>query len=97
MESFKRGGEGSCFGDSGGPLVVFNTEGNSPFHVQVGVVRGAAGECGSEHFPDIYARLDDFKILRWILQKAFGQRIREPQRGDTLTSSSLKENCRHEL
>ncbi len=44
----------------------------------MGVVRGSAGACGDENFPDIYARLDDFSILSWIYLKAFGQRLKNP-------------------
>ena len=36
--------------------------------VQVGVVHGGVGECGSPTFPGIYARLDDADNLNFVRQ-----------------------------
>ena len=65
---FQLGGVGSCKGDSGGPLMHFVSEAEVPHYVQVGVVHGGIGECGSKNFPGIYARLEDEDNLNFIRQ-----------------------------
>ena len=66
---FQLGGGGSCKGDSGGPLMHFVSDGGEePYYVQVGVVHGGIGECGSKDFPGIYARLEDEDNLNFIRQ-----------------------------
>ncbi|MCI0686564.1 MAG: trypsin-like serine protease [Sporichthyaceae bacterium] len=58
------GGAGICVGDSGGPLVVASTLGWR----QVGVVTGSGPVvCAAPNRPDIYARLADNEITRWII------------------------------
>ena len=34
--------------------------------VQLGVVHGGVGECGNTDFPNIFARLEDPKVLKFI-------------------------------
>ena len=76
-------GSGSCSGDSGGPLVFNDKAANPPHYVQVGIVQGSAGECGSKRFPDIYARLDDYNVLSFIKKTAFGEDISPPAASGT--------------
>ena len=69
LNHFQLGGGGSCKGDSGGPLMHFvSGDGEEPYYVQVGVVHGGIGECGSKDFPGIYARLEDEDNLNFIRQ-----------------------------
>ena len=44
-----------------------------PHYVQVGVVHGGIGDCGSKVFPGIYARLEDEENLNFI-REAMGLR-----------------------
>ena len=46
----------------------FVSEAEVPHYVQVGVVHGGIGECGSKIFPGIYARLEDQDNLNFIRQ-----------------------------
>ena len=68
---FQLAGVGSCKGDSGGPLIKFVSDTAVPHYVQVGVVHGGIGVCGSMTFPGIYARLDEEDNLNFI-RKAIG-------------------------
>ena len=54
--------------------------------MQVGVVHGGIGECGSKNFPGIYARLEDEDNLNFIRQ-ATG--LREYKYTNNLTSTSV--------
>ena len=49
-----------------------------PHYVQVGVVHGGIGDCGSKVFPGIYARLEDEENLNFI-RESIG--LREYNRG----------------
>ena len=71
-------GAGSCTGDSGGPLFFNDRLSNPPHYVQIGIVQGGAGECGDKKFPGLYARLDDYDVLNFIHQTAFGRTIDPP-------------------
>ena len=46
----------------------FVLHGERPHYVQVGVVHGGIGECGSRSFPGIYARLEDEGNLNFVRQ-----------------------------
>ena len=59
-------GWGSCKGDSGGPLMKLDLTGQHEQFVQLGVVHGGVGECGNTDFPNIFARLEDPKVLKFI-------------------------------
>ena len=63
---YERGGHGSCKGDSGGPIVKFETSGENVHYVQIGIVQGGIGRCGSRRYPGIYVRLDDPEILDFV-------------------------------
>ncbi len=41
--------------------------------MQVGVLHGAVGPCGSDIFPDIFTRLDDQEILDFVDTIAFNK------------------------
>ncbi len=60
------GGFGSCKGDSGGPLVFYNTLEGSRKYIQVGIVSGGIGRCGSNIFPGVYVRISDKPVLDFI-------------------------------
>ena len=64
------GGTGSCDGDSGGPIVQFVTDDTDPHYVQLGIVQGGIGRCGSRSFPGIYVRIGNDDILRFIVGTA---------------------------
>ena len=67
---------GSCPGDSGGPLTIFD-KGNKRF-LLIGAVRGSANECSDLEFPSLFARLEDYEILKFVRKQAFGEDIMEP-------------------
>ena len=71
-------GEGSCKGDSGGPLVAYFDSITDPFYEQIAIVGGGIGSCGSNTFPGIYTRLDDFKVLDWVYRTAFEKPLSQP-------------------
>ena len=58
----------SCDGDSGGPLILYNDQKKS--YTQIGVVNGNI-QCGMRGHPSIFARLDDYEILKFINNVAF--------------------------
>ena len=61
------GGHGSCKGDSGGAVMKLVTRaGTLPHFVQVGMVQGGVGECGSRKYPGIYIRMHDPVVLNFI-------------------------------
>jgi len=64
-------GDPSCRGDSGGMLVkkVFSLEFGSQA-VQQAVLHGSLRSCGSseQQYPMIFVRLDNAKVLSWILE-----------------------------
>ena len=63
------GGPGSCPGDSGGPLVRFVTNSARPHYVQMSVVHGGVGRCGSKEFPGVYGRVAQAKVLKFIKEQ----------------------------
>ena len=67
------GRQGSCEGDSGGPLVIFDTSEGDGFHIQVGLVHGAVGDCGDSVFPGIFVRIENYEVLSFINKHAFGK------------------------
>ncbi len=60
------GGFGSCKGDSGGPLVFYSTTDGTAKYVQVAIVSGGIGRCGSNIFPSVYVRVSDKQVLDFI-------------------------------
>ena len=67
---------GSCPGDSGGPLTIYDEKINR--FVLIGAVRGSAKECSDLEFPSLFARLEDYEILKFVKKQAFGIDILEP-------------------
>ena len=74
---FQLSGGGSCKGDSGGPLMHFVSDAEDPHYVQVGVVHGGIGECGSKNFPGIYARgaIQTWSTLALVLNEVAQEHI----------------------
>ena len=46
--------------------------------VLLGAVRGSAIECSDLDFPSLFARLEDYEILKFVRKQAFGEDILEP-------------------
>lgn len=67
---------GTCPGDSGGPLTIFDKK--SKRFLLIGAVRGSANECSDLEFPSLFARLEDYEILKFVRKQAFGEDILEP-------------------
>ena len=67
---------GSCPGDSGGPLTIYDEK--IERFVLIGAVRGSAIECSDLEFPSLFARLEDYEILKFVRKHAFGEDILEP-------------------
>ena len=61
-----------------------------PHYVQVGVVHGGIGDCGSKVFPGIYARLEDEENLNFI-REAIGLRKLQSL-SDIVTTSGRGQN-----
>ena len=51
---------------------------NPSHYVQVGIVQAGAGECGNDRFPGVYVRLDDYDVLSFIYNTAFGKTLDLP-------------------
>ena len=68
---------GSCPGDSGGPLSIYDDK--IKRFVLLGAVRGSAIECSDLDFPSLFARLEDYEILKFVRKQAFGEDILEPE------------------
>ena len=69
---------GTCGGDSGGPVVQFDDDfedGEIPKWVQIGAVHGSVANCDGSRFPSIFVRLDEPKILEWIFQLVFPDKL----------------------
>ena len=66
-KTFQSGVSGSCRGDSGSPLVRFASDLEPQRYIQVGVLSGGFGECGTDKFPNLYARLEDPKVFDFIM------------------------------
>ena len=43
--------------------------------LQIGVVYGSLEQCNDQKYPSLYARLDDYNILSFIRETAFGDKI----------------------
>ena len=63
-------------GDSGGPLIYYDQDADR--NLQIGVVYGSLQECSDQNYPSIYARLDNYYILNFIRETAFGDTIDKP-------------------
>ncbi len=65
------GNYGSCKGDSGGPLIryIYKDGLNKAYHLQIGLVSGGVGACGSADFPSVYVRLENEEVLGFIKQE----------------------------
>jgi len=64
---------GTCPGDSGGPLftIKFVPELLDRRAIQRAVVRGSIKPCDGERFPSIFVRLDNYEVLKWIMETVF--------------------------
>jgi len=67
---------GTCKGDSGGPLVIYDRD--TDRDIQIGAVYGSLTQCSDEEHPSVYARIDDFDILSFIRETAFGEDVESP-------------------
>ena len=54
--------------------MVFDTSEGDGYHIQVGVVHGAVGDCGDRVFPGIFVRIEDRDVLSFINRLAFGKK-----------------------
>ena len=65
---------GTCPGDSGGTLLKSEFIDNigDVRSVLVGVVHGSIKECDGSRFPSIFSRMDNYDILSWVVEEAFG-------------------------
>ena len=62
------------------------------YYEQVAVVSGKKGQCGTKNYPDIYVRLGDYEVLKWIYKETFGS---SPGRDPTdLELSLLKDSAK---
>ena len=68
---------GSCPGDSGGPLTIYDKK--IERFVLLGAVRGSLEYCNDLEFPSLFARLEDYQILKFVRKKAFGEDILPPE------------------
>ena len=64
---------GTCPGDSGSSLIMEDPD--SKRQVQIGIVYGSLEQCNDQKYPSLYARLDDYNILSFIRETAFGDKI----------------------
>ena len=48
---------------------------DSKRQVQIGIVYGSLEQCNDQKYPSLYARLDDYNILSFIRETAFGDII----------------------
>ena len=64
---------GTCPGDSGGPLIYYDQDADK--NMQIGIVYGSLEECSDQNYPSLYARLDNYYILNFIRETAFGDTI----------------------
>ena len=71
---------GTCPGDSGGPLIYYNQDTDK--NLQIGIVFGSLQECSDQNYPSLYARLDNYYILNFIRETAFGDTIDKPVKID---------------
>ena len=64
---------GTCPGDSGSSLIMEDPD--SKRQVQIGIVYGSLEQCNDQKYPSLYARLDNYNILSFIRETAFGDII----------------------
>ena len=88
---------GTCGGDSGGPVLQFDDDvgdGEIPKWKQIGAVHGSVANCDGSRFPSIFVRLDEPKILEWIFQIVFPDKLsslQSPQ--NAIGSVSSRSRC----
>lgn len=65
---------GTCPGDSGGTLLKteFIDSIGDIRSILVGVVHGSIKVCDGSRFPSIFSRMDNYDILSWVVEEAFG-------------------------
>ena len=66
-----------AIGDSGGPLTIYDKK--IERFVLLGAVRGSLDYCNDLEFPSLFARLEDYQILKFVRKKAFGEDILPPE------------------
>ena len=61
-------GIGPCAGDSGSPVAYLELDDvkQTRRFVQLGLVQGGIGECGSQELPGIYVRVNSQPILSFV-------------------------------
>ena len=74
-------------------MVAYFDSITDPFYEQIAIVGGGIGSCGSNTFPGIYTRLDDFEVLDWVYKTAFERTLShpsatDPQRTPTISTST---------
>ena len=67
--------------DSGSPLIVEDPDNDR--NLQIGIVYGSLEECNDLDYPSLFARLDDYEVLKFIRATAFGDNIPEKVKGNT--------------
>ena len=86
---------GTCGGDSGGPVLQFDDDfedGEIPKWVQIGAVHGSVANCDGSRFPSIFVRLDEPKILEWIFQLVFPDKLSSLQNPSRSNPSRRNQN-----
>ena len=63
--------------NSGGPLTIYDKK--IERFVLLGAVRGSLEYCNDLEFPSLFARLEDYQILKFVRKKAFGEDILPPE------------------
>ena len=67
--------------DSGSPLIVEDPDNDR--NIQIGIVYGSLEECNDLNYPSLFARLDDYEVLKFIRATAFGDNIPAKVKGNT--------------
>ena len=67
--------------DSGSPLIVEDPDNDRK--LLVGIVYGSLDECNDLYYPSLFARLDDYEVLKFIRATAFGDNIPPKVKGNT--------------
>ena len=67
--------------DSGSPLIVEDPDNDR--NLQIGIVYGSLEECNDLDYPSLFARLDDYEVLKFIRATAFGDNIPPKVKGNT--------------
>ena len=66
--------------DSGSPLIVEDPDNDR--NLQIGIVYGSLEECNDLNYPSLFARLDDYEVLKFIRATAFGDNIPTKVKGN---------------